>query len=393
MKEKQMTVLGSGLIWFGAGVSIAEILTGSYFASMGFARGLAAILIGHVIGCLLLYLAGLIGAKNDQSAMETARRSFGQKGALLFSGLNVLQLIGWTAVMIAAGASAAGILFPGSGAWLWCLLISLLIIVWIFIGTVGANKINIVAMSALFLLTLLLSVLIFRSDAIIQSGGEALSFGAGVELAVAMPLSWLPLVSDYTRKSKRPQAVSLTAAIVYFFVSSWMYVIGMGATLLTGESDIAVVMAKLGLGVIGLVIVIFSTVTTTFLDAFSAGVSSASIWPRANEKLFAVLVCVIGLLLAIFTPVSRFEDFLYFIGSVFAPMAAVLIADYFILHREHSGTPFCWKNLVIWLIGFLLYRISLSFSTPFGNTLPVMLIIILLCIAADRLLPEKTAKD
>ena len=101
-----------------------------------------------------------------------------------------------------------------------------------------------------------------------------MSFGAAVELAVAMPLSWLPLISDYTREAKQPVKATAVSAIVYGIVSCFMYLIGMGASIFTGESDIAQIMVKAGLGAAGLLIVVFSTVTTTFLDAYSAGISS-----------------------------------------------------------------------------------------------------------------------
>ena len=57
-KDKKGTgILSNSIIWFGAGVSIAEILTGTYFAPLGFAKGISAIIIGHVIGCCLLFFA------------------------------------------------------------------------------------------------------------------------------------------------------------------------------------------------------------------------------------------------------------------------------------------------------------------------------------------------
>lgn len=84
MAKRGTSLIENGLIWFGAGVSIAEILTGTYFAPLGFTKGIAAILVGHAIGCALLFLAGLIGAKARKSAMETVKMSFGQKGGLLF---------------------------------------------------------------------------------------------------------------------------------------------------------------------------------------------------------------------------------------------------------------------------------------------------------------------
>ena len=100
MEEKRTGLFENGLIWFGAGVSIAEILTGTYLAPLGMGKGLAAIIVGHIIGCLMLFLAGVIGGKVRKSAMETVKMSFGQKGSILFAVLNVLQLVGWTAIMI-----------------------------------------------------------------------------------------------------------------------------------------------------------------------------------------------------------------------------------------------------------------------------------------------------
>lgn len=79
--EKKTSVFENGLIWFGASVSIAELLTGTSFAGMGAARGMAAIIIGHVIGCTLMFLAGIIGARTGSSAMGTVRISFGRYGA------------------------------------------------------------------------------------------------------------------------------------------------------------------------------------------------------------------------------------------------------------------------------------------------------------------------
>lgn len=81
MEEKRTGLFENGLIWFGAGVSIAEILTGTYLAPLGMGKGLAAIIVGHIIGCLMLFLAGVIGGKVRKSAMETVKMSFGQKGS------------------------------------------------------------------------------------------------------------------------------------------------------------------------------------------------------------------------------------------------------------------------------------------------------------------------
>ncbi|MBP5353605.1 MAG: cytosine permease, partial [Lachnospiraceae bacterium] len=237
MSEKRTSVFENGLIWFGAAVSIAEILTGTYFAPLGFTKGLLAILIGHVIGCIMLFLAGLIGGKVRESSMEIAKMSFGSKGGLLFSILNIVQLVGWTAIMIYDGAGAAGGIWGEKIKWVWCLVIGGLIVLWIFIGIKNLGKVNTVAMSALFILTVILSFVIFGDGIIHEVTDDAMTFGAAVELSVAMPLSWLPLISDYTRDAEKPVRATAVSAIVYGIISCWMYVIGMGSSIFTAESD------------------------------------------------------------------------------------------------------------------------------------------------------------
>ena len=384
--ERRTSLFDNGLIWFGAGVSLAEILTGTYFSTLGFGKGFAAIIVGHVIGCVLLFLAGVIGGKSRLSAMETVKSSFGNKGGLFFALLNVLQLVGWTAIMIYDGALAAGGIFS-SGHWIWCLVIGALIVVWIMVGITNLGKINTVAMTALFLLTLVLcKVIFFGGNTVLSQPDDSLSFGAAVELAVAMPLSWLPLISDYTREAEKPVAATAVSAVVYGLVSCWMYVIGMGASILTGESDIAQIMLKAGLSVIALIIVVFSTVTTTFLDAYSAGISNESIFPQFKGQYVAVAVTVVGTIGAIVFPMDVITGFLYLNGSVFAPMIAIQMADYFILHRHRRRTAFDARNLVIWVIGFVLYRILMNVDLPVGNTLPDMIITIVLCVIAGAVL-------
>lgn len=384
MEEKRTSVFENGLIWFGAAVSIAEILTGTYFAPLGFAKGLLAILIGHIIGCAMLFFAGLIGGKVRKSAMETAKMSFGSKGALLFSVLNIIQLVGWTAIMIYDGALAVNGIFD-IGNWIWCIVIGALIILWIMIGIKNLGKVNTVAMAALFILTIVLSFVIFGKGTMQNIGGEGMTFGAAVELSIAMPLSWLPLISDYTREAKKPVKATAASAITYGVVSLWMYVIGMGAAIFTGESDIAQIMVKSGLGIAGLLIIVFSTVTTTFLDAYSAGVSSESLSSKLSGKWVAVAVTVIGAVGAIFLSLADITDFLYFIGSVFAPMIAIQIADFFILKQNKETRPFNVQNLIIWLIGFGLYRLLMRVDIVVGNTLPDMLITIVICVAVSKI--------
>lgn len=385
--ERRTSLFENGLIWFGAGVSLAEILTGTYFAPLGMEKGIAAIVTGHVIGCFLLYLAGLIGGLERRSSMETVKLTFGAAGGLLFVILNIIQLAGWTAIMIYDGALAAVGALP-VGSWIWCICIGALIIIWILIGVRNLGKLNLAAMSALFVLTIVLCVVIFSGSTENTDAADALSFGAAVELSASMPLSWLPCISDYTREAEKPRPAAAVSTLTYGLVSCWMFLIGMGAARYAGTTDIASIMVRAGLGVAGLVIIIFSTVTTTFLDAMSAGISAQALSGRISDRWTAVIVTVIGTVAAAGFPMDDITGFLYFIGSVFAPMIGVQIADYFILKNRDERRGFTWPALLVWLGGFILYRYFMTLDIPCGNTLPAVAV----CVAAYTCVGKLTEK-
>lgn len=386
MDSQQTSVFSNGLLWFGAGISIAEILTGMLLSPLGWEKGLWAIFIGHIIGGAVMLGAGIMGARSRCSAMETVSFSFGKEGARFFAGINVIQLIGWTAVMIVSAAAAAEVIAP-LGMALWDLIIGALIALWIIMGMTTLGRVNVLVMTALFLLTAVLSGTIFGADTAAAPSGT-ITFGGAVELAVAMPLSWLPVISDYTREAEKPVKATIVNCLTYFAASSWMFVIGMGAALFTGESDIAKIMLGAGLGVSAIVIILLSTVTTTFLDAYSAGVSGRALTTCLSEKGQALIATALGTLLAITVDASRFEDFLYFIGSVFAPMTAIMLADYFFIHENHQKERVSVLKLLIWAIGFGLYRYLLNADTPLGVTFPVIVAVMVMDVVVSKIVGQ-----
>lgn len=397
MEENKTSVLSNGLIWFGAGVSMSEILTGTYFAPLGIKTGLFAILIGHIIGGILLFLAGYLGAKTRNNAMETVAVSFGRKGNLPFSVLNILQLAGWLAILNYDGALAANGIFS-VGAGVWCAVIGVLLLLWVLVGLKRLEKINMVAMTALFLMTLVLCfVIVTRGNFGTLFNGssvnkDVLTFGAAIELSAAMPLSWIPVISDYTSNSTKPVKATVVSTIVYCLVSCWMYLIGMSAAIGMGTSDIAQISLRAGLGVVGLLIILFSTVTTNFLAAHSAGVSGEvigeSFSKHINGKYLSILVVLLGTIAAILYPMDNIEDFLYLINSVFAPMIAVMIADFFFNKKRSVTKEWDWTNLIVWLIGLSLYRVLMHVDIVIGYTLPNIVITAVLCVIVHRILPK-----
>lgn len=369
-------------LWFGAAVSIAEILTGGLLAPLGFQGGLTAIIIGHVVGTVLLVLAGIIGTQERIPAIISTRISFGTYGSYLFSVLNVLQLVGWTAVMIISAANSANeitkVMWGTDQLALWNLIIGGLVILWIALGREsGLKKINMAAVILLFGVTIVLSTVVFQDGTVFtKPAAGGLSFGSALELSVIMPLSWLPLIADYTRFAKSKKSAAIGSGAGYFIGSCWMYTIGLGAAIVAGNPEPSAMMLAANLGLSALGIVILSTVTTTFLDAYSAGVSFANIFPKLNEKHVALVMTVIGTFLALWVDIIQYENFLIAIGSVFAPLFAILLTEYFIIKNRQvqSDVLINWSAFIVWGLGIALYYQVIKMEFVFGATIPVMLI-------------------
>jgi putative hydroxymethylpyrimidine transporter CytX len=376
-----VTMFNFTCLWFGAAVSIAEIMAGGLLAPLGFTTGLWAIICGHVIGTTLLVLGGIIGTEERIPAIMSTRISFGEYGAYLFSLLNVLQLVGWTAVMIVLGARSVNqitkVLWSFDSLVFWGFVIGALIALWIVFGKEGWKKLNTAAVFLLFALTVVLSFVVFNNSELFtkQVAGE-MTFGAAIELSVIMPLSWLPLIADYTRYARRKEEGAWGSWIGYFIGSCWMYVIGLGTAITVNNADPSAMLLAANLGLVSLGIVILSTVTTTFLDAYSAGVTFLNIRPGLSEKKVAVMMTAVGTLLAIIADVEQYESFLYAIGSVFAPLFTIVLTDYFVLNNRkiQEGPLINWGAVVVWAVGVKLYYQFIKYDFPVGATIPVMIV-------------------
>lgn len=358
-------IFANGLIWFGAAVSVAEIEAGIQSGN-----NWAALIAGHLLGGLILFAVGLIGARLRLNAMETTATAFGKSGSKFFALLNLLQLVGWIAVMIAQGTTALGGLENSLKSPMTSIGLALVIAIWLFVGIKRAATIATVGMSLLAILIVFLTFEFFSGALNVVGVGNApeMSFWSAFEISVAMPLSWLPLISDYTKNAEKPFAGTIVSAVVYTFVSMWMY--GIGIVIGTsGIKDIPSAILAVGFGGAGVAIVAFSTIATTFLDAYSSGESAMTIYGKLNPKFIGCITCAMGAILAISGIIDRYTNFLYLIASVFAPMASVLLVSHYFVKKLCAR----W-NFFSWLVGFFAYHIACILSVEFiGPTIIAML--------------------
>jgi len=174
-----------------------------------------------------------------------------------------------------------------------------------------------------------------------------------------------------------------------------MYAIGLAIALYAKDASLGTMMMALHFGFVALGIVLLSTITTTFLDAYSAGVTFTNIFPHINERKIAFVLAVVGLLVALFTPIEQYENFLYAIGSVFGPLFAIVLSDYFIFKKEQIEPTLALQvgSLLVWVIGVALYYQFITLDLPLGSTLPTMLATSILFIISKKAISSWTFKS
>jgi len=384
MSTKALGTFRFAALWFAASISLAEISSGALLAEAGFSGGFWQALLGHLAGALVFFLAGWISWKKQKPAIAAVEDSFGRPGTLVFGLVNGLQLLGWTAVMIIVGARSLDHLvysFIGvSHEFLWRLVLGGLIVLWTILGPKKISGLNTFAAIALAFLCLLLFLKLFSGPLPKTESPPQTStgFGSGFELAFLMPLSWLPVIGDYVQEIRKGKKAILAASLAYSLGSLAMYVLGLAAVLFFKTDDPVQLLSGLWTFP-ALAIVLLSTLTTAFLDSYSAGISLNTALPVIKQKP-AVYGCALGgLVLALCVPYEYYENFLLLLGTVFAPLYGVLFSDFFLFQL-----PFFAKHerslarkiaaFLAWLIGLILYQIFISEPSLLGLSLPLMLV-------------------
>ncbi len=388
MNKKTVGGFSLMALWFGAAVSLAEIMTGSLIAPLGLKTGIIAILLGHLIGCLILSFTGVIGFREKKPALIASRLSMGTYGSYIISRFNVIQLIGWTAIMlIQCSRSLQSITKPLLGFDNFAVLViitGILVAVWALSNDKGVTFINNVsAVLLLILCAIVLKTVVQTGE--IQPISQTISFGTALELSIIMPLSWVPLISDYTQSGRSLRGSFLGSFGGYFIGSSFMYILGLVFSVYTGTTDPVGMLGTLNLGLTALLIVILSTVTTTFLDVYSAALSTLNLSGGLSKRGLVLIFSALGIILAIFFPMENYINFLYMIGSLFAPAFSVILTDYYLYRKDRSTTIFNLPGIIAMAAGIASYYIILPLDLAVGSTVPAMLATFVLYIILRQL--------
>ena len=399
------------ILWSSLGVGLLVFSAGSFLSETPFYHALLAIIIGSIAGSVLLSMAGKIGSDHAVPSLIGIRPAFGLYGSYLAAVLNIIQLIGWTTFEILILSKAAEQLTNMHDTFVWNIIFGAIIALLGIFGPLFLVKqwlskfaIWIVyASSAIILVTLLFQNL----PNVISGDGKDMSFFVALDIVIAMPISWMPLVSDYNRFAKTSKGAFLGTLIGFSITNIIFYVGG----LLFGVGDISSIIISIQAILFGfiLLVMIVDEIDNAFADIYSAAISSQSIFHNLNQRHLIIGFSTVSTILAIFVSIEGYEQFLFLIGALFIPLFGVLLTDYFVIKRGKYLNDMMYGNKIIkigypaiiaWAIGALLYYLLSQLSPIYlaqlptiGSTIPSLIISSLLYLLITKLnLKFKVAK-
>jgi nucleobase:cation symporter-1, NCS1 family len=387
-ERRVLSGLDIGVLWNDLSLGVLVLVTGGLLVpALGLPSATGAIVVGSLIGCLPLAAVALAGAREGLPGMVLFRPVLGRRGSYLPSVLNVAQLLGWTSVEFWAMGRLANTLsieVLGLDAfWLWlaltavgCMALAIggpVVVVKRFLERFGTWIV--LATGILLTITLLLSGSLGRAWS--EAGEGGLPFWLAVDLVIVMPVSWLPLVADSTRFARSPRGVFPATFSGYAVGNTWFYLLGallvLNADAVPSAEGIGAAILVFAEGLAGVLILglLVGEVPNAFANIYSTAVSSLNVVPRASVATLSVVVGGLAFLLALLFTMERYEVFLFLIGSVFVPLGAVFLADYFVRARGRYGPAlvfgsnaeaFRWRAVLPWIVGFVVYH----WSVPTG---------------------------
>src|ERR671937_1350778 len=367
----------TGLLWGNLGVSLLVLVAGTYLVpGLSLPSALLAILVGVLIGNTMLVLAGLIGARARVPGMVLLRGPLGRRGSYLATGLNVAQNLGWATFELIVIATAASALsqrvFGWSGKWAWTIAFGVLTTGFALMGPISFVRtwVRRVAVRAVLASLAYLVWWTFHGASVgnlwSRHGEGGMTFWQGVDLTVAMPVSWLPLIADYTRFSRDGRSAFLGSSLGYFVPNVALYALGALLLLSRGLSDAAAVVPAIAAGGFAstnaLLALIDDETDEPFANVYSTAVSAQNVAPQLEQRALIVAASALATVGALVIDLGNYLDFLYLLGSFFVPLFGVLLADWLLAGAAYTrnelfrGPAVRVGGIVAWVLGFATYQ-------------------------------------
>jgi putative hydroxymethylpyrimidine transporter CytX len=358
-------------LWGNLGVSLLGF-TGAIFVlqpngtgtpELSMAAALTAIVLGTTLGTLAVAVTGAAGTRTGAPAMVLLRSLFGTELSYLPTVLNVLQCLGWGVFELVTIATAARTVAPDAPRWIYVVFAG------VITGLLTLRPLGAIRTLRRFATPAVLVILAYLFVELLAHPRPSLNHGtwagywAAMDTVVAVAISFAPLAADYTRHARSPRSAFWGAFVGYSAMQIICYVIGLISlvTVARNPLDIYGAFIAVPFGSLCFAVLVARELDQSFANVYSTAISVQNVRPAWDRRVLALCIASVATALALWVNIADYENFLVLLGSVFIPLSAVFIVDFYVLsggrwdpaaHGRRRGALF-----IPWVLGFLVYQL------------------------------------
>lgn len=379
-------------LWLSLGVGLLVMQIGAYLVpALGAKQALLVIVAGSILGAGLLAWTAKLGTDSGLSSSGLMHATYGSSFAKLPVLLNIVQLIGWTTfelVVMRDGTVAIARQSGGFASSLWPFLATLLwggVLIALLSGAmvslvrkfIGRFGLPLVILSLLWLSWQFLAKANAQGLAALwnKPGDGGMGTLSALDLVIAMPVSWLPLVADFARHGRDGKSTLRGTWLGYAIANIWCYALGVLVAITTPNTDLVTALLLAQGGLIALGLILIDEVDNAYGDLYSGSVAGHSLKPGWTVRRWGVAMAVVCTALAMVLPMHSLEPFLLMLSSVFVPLYGVILAR--LAGRANiaalvSERKVNYSAVLIWFAGVVCYHLCAQLMPSLGAALPTL---------------------
>jgi putative hydroxymethylpyrimidine transporter CytX len=230
-----------------------------------------------------------------------------------------------------------------------------------------------------------------------------MSFFSALDLVIAMPVSWMPLVADYNRFARKSKSALWGTFIGFTMTNILFYFAGV----MLGTSDVIQIIVAIQAMFFGflMLLLIVDEADNAFADVYSAAVSTQNIFSHISQKHLIVGLTALSAMLAMVMTIQHYEAFLLLIGAIFVPLFGVVLTDYYVVKKRKYTEQILYGQrgigipaIIAWALGAMINYMLSPLSPIYmpqlpaiGATIPSLAAASLIYLAIMRLQSRKSS--
>lgn len=366
---RPLGLLDQVTLWGNLGVSLFGPVTAAFVLAplgtpMSLAAAFTALVVGVLMGSVILGLAAVPGARTGAPGMVLMRGIFGRPGSAIPTVLNVAQNIGWATFEVVVIAEAASRLTSDSLRPLWVVLAGAAA------TTMAIRPLGSVRLLRKVIVWLVIAASVYLLVALLGEARPAFTEGGwtgwtlAVDVAIAAGgVSFAPLAADYSRHS-RSSGAAFGGAFIGFGIASGFYLtlgILAFASIVDIGGDVIAALLAVPAGALALLVLAVDEVDEAYANVYSTTMSLQNLLPRVDRRIISAGIGGLATVLALSLDIAGYQNFLFLIGSVFVPLFAVVIVDFFLVRRGQWDLSDRARlrpgPVAAWVLGFATYQL------------------------------------